>query len=198
MGFVRLGSALAAVACLWAGCGAPSVPDPGGGWVHFTAVPATAGDGAKGRDSGGRLEVRGSMLGGLEPSALTVRRVAPPGFDAPALVGDTRREGEKLVFEPRFPFDRGLTYLARLLSDGPVREFEFSFPVIEVLPSTELVLVTPSADRLPANLLKFYLHFSAPMSRGEAYERVRLLDDSGRVVEGAFLELPDELWDPDT
>ncbi len=138
------------------------------------------------------------MVGGLAPGALTVHRVAPPGFDPPPLIGDTRREGDGLVFEPRFPFDRGLTYLARLQSDGPVREFEFSFPPIEVLPKVELVLVTPTADHLPANLLKFYLHFSAPMSRGEAYRRVRLLDDAGRVLEGAFLELQEELWDPDT
>ena len=53
MGLVRSGSALAAAACLSAGCGAPSVTDPGGGWVYFTAVPPTAGDGASSGASSG-------------------------------------------------------------------------------------------------------------------------------------------------
>src|SRR5262249_5583071 len=57
------------------------------------------------------------------------------------------------------------------------------------------VHVYPTRDRLPENQLKFYLHFSAPMSRGEAYDRVRLLDDKGKLVEKPFLELAEELWD---
>jgi hypothetical protein len=56
--------------------------------------------------------------------------------------------------------------------------------------------VYPSADRLPENLLRFYLHFSSPMSRGEAYRRIRLLDAAGEPIEAAFLELDEELWDP--
>ena len=43
---------------------------------------------------------------------------------------------------------------------------------------------------------KFYLHFSAPMSRGEAYANIHLLDADGKPVEHAFLELEQELWDP--
>jgi hypothetical protein len=58
------------------------------------------------------------------------------------------------------------------------------------------VRVDPAGDRLPENLLKFYLHFSAAMSRGEAYERVSLRDDSGRKLDVPFLELGEELWDP--
>src|SRR5262249_18393507 len=44
--------------------------------------------------------------------------------------------------------------------------------------------------------LKFYLYFSAPMSRGEVYERVKLFDEKGKAVEMPFLELEQELWDP--
>jgi hypothetical protein len=57
------------------------------------------------------------------------------------------------------------------------------------------VQVYPSAAELPENTLKFYLHFSAPMSRGEAYRRIHLLDDSGEEVPSPFLELDEELWD---
>ena len=55
--------------------------------------------------------------------------------------------------------------------------------------------IYPSAEQLPENQLKFYLHFSAPMSRGEAYRHIHLLDGKGHEVEGAFLELGEELWD---
>src|SRR5262249_37612013 len=45
--------------------------------------------------------------------------------------------------------------------------------------------------------LRFYIHFSAPMSRGEAYRHIRLLDSSGRPIEDPFLELGEELWSTD-
>lgn len=60
-----------------------------------------------------------------------------------------------------------------------------------------VVSVLPSADVLPENLLRFYIVFSEPMSRGEAYRHIRLREKgSGEEVEGAFLELGEELWDP--
>jgi hypothetical protein len=39
-----------------------------------------------------------------------------------------------------------------------------------------------------------YLHFSAPMSQGASYRHLHLHDEAGQAVEGAFLELPQELW----
>ena len=56
--------------------------------------------------------------------------------------------------------------------------------------------VYPSRNVLPENQLKFYLHFSAPMARGEAYRRIHLIEAGGREVEMPFLELGEELWDP--
>jgi hypothetical protein len=50
-------------------------------------------------------------------------------------------------------------------------------------------------DVLPANQLKLYLWFAAPMSRGEAWQRLRLLDESGKAVDLPFLEIEQELWD---
>jgi hypothetical protein len=55
--------------------------------------------------------------------------------------------------------------------------------------------IYPSADVLPENLLKFYVHFSAPMSRGRIYEHIHLLDERGKAVELPFLEIDEELWD---
>ena len=55
--------------------------------------------------------------------------------------------------------------------------------------------VYPTVDLLPENQLKFYLHFSAPMSQGEAYEHIHLVHSSGKEVDLPFLELDEELWD---
>jgi hypothetical protein len=49
---------------------------------------------------------------------------------------------------------------------------------------------------LPDNLLKFYIHFSGPMSRGEAYQRIGLTAGN-EDVDLPFLELGEELWDPE-
>src|SRR5207249_663090 len=56
--------------------------------------------------------------------------------------------------------------------------------------------VYPTTGVLPENLLKFYLHFSAPMSRGHIYDYIHLRDDTGKEVELPFLEIDEELWDP--
>ncbi|MDR8391777.1 hypothetical protein NC796_11525 [Aliifodinibius sp. S!AR15-10] len=56
--------------------------------------------------------------------------------------------------------------------------------------------VYPSSDTLPQNLLKFYIHFSGSMSRGDVYDHIYILNEKGEVVPDAFLELPQELWDP--
>ena len=49
--------------------------------------------------------------------------------------------------------------------------------------------VYPSADVLPENLLKFYVHFSGPMRGGHIYDHVRFRDEAGKLVEMPFLEM---------
>ncbi|MFO0907470.1 MAG: hypothetical protein U0794_03775 [Isosphaeraceae bacterium] len=61
---------------------------------------------------------------------------------------------------------------------------------------TTVARVAPAADVLPENLLKFYIEFSGPMSRGEAYDHLRLLDGAGKPIDLPFLELGEELWNP--
>src|SRR5262249_33960030 len=63
-------------------------------------------------------------------------------------------------------------------------------------PTTLVEKIYPSGDKLPENQLRFYLHFSAPMSRHDAYTHVKLLDEKGKEVASPFLELGEELWDP--
>lgn len=121
--------------------------------------------------------------------------------DNPPVLGTHERRGRSLVFRPRFPLSPGLSYKVEVNPaaaglSGPRVERIFEIPAERLEPSTVVEQVYPSASVLPENLLKLYFHFSAPMSRGEAYQRIRLLDDTGATVEAPFLELDEELWDP--
>jgi hypothetical protein len=60
-------------------------------------------------------------------------------------------------------------------------------PVVEAL--------FPSGDRVPANHLKFYIHFSVPMRQGVFQDYCRLLDENGAAVLEPFRET--ELWSED-
>ncbi|MBX6313579.1 MAG: Ig-like domain-containing protein [Isosphaeraceae bacterium] len=129
-----------------------------------------------------------------------------PSEPSVPILGSYRIEGEVLRFSPRFPLERGSRYLARfdpsLLPAGAARlglkplSAVFQVPERAEVASTVVEQVYPTADTVPENLLKLYLHFSAPMSRGEVYDRIHLFDASGREVPHPFLELGEELWDP--
>ncbi|MCH7987938.1 MAG: hypothetical protein IID46_02170 [Planctomycetes bacterium] len=122
-----------------------------------------------------------------------------------AMLGKYRVENGQLVFEPRFPLKPGLKYSARFDPSKLPGEQTFSAEVVSAefslppLPASEPAVVEhiyPSSDKLPENQLKFYIHFSAPMSSGEAYEHVHLIKSSGEEVDYPFLKLGEELWDP--
>ena len=119
------------------------------------------------------------------------------GEELPPLTGSYEFQDGVLRFSPRFPLEPGLGYSARIyFSPGRIKEVRFDIPAEELEPATMVVAVYPSADLLPENLLKFYIHFSSPMSVGRSYEQIRLLDAKGEVVRYPFLELDEELWDP--
>jgi hypothetical protein len=115
----------------------------------------------------------------------------------PAMVGAWRVSSGRLRFEPRFPLEHGVRYRAeyRPITGVPVISF-FELPEDRVAPSTTVVRIFPSANELPENQLKFYVEFSAPMSRGGTYDCVHLRDETGRIIDLPFLELDEELWDP--
>jgi hypothetical protein len=147
-----------------------------------------------------RIALGGDGVVSIRPAApgatLEVFVEGPAG--TPALLGTLRREGEALLFIPRFELQPGLRYRAVYTEPGGPSATSF----LEVAkappaPLTEVLRIDPSPETLPENLLKFYLHFSAPMTRGEAYRRVHLLDERGEAVDMPFLEIEQELWDRD-
>ncbi len=101
-----------------------------------------------------------------------------------------------LTFHPRFPITAGVHYHAVLLADGTRIEATFDGPKPATNPLTRVDHIYPSTDILPSNALRFYIYFSAPMSRGEAWPHIHLIDvDTNRPVDIPFLELDQELWD---
>ena len=138
-------------------------------------------------------------LADLFQIAVEVEGPKPTGL--PAMLGSYHVDADSIRFVPRYPFDRGRSYSATfrpsLVPGGSGPEVSRRFTIARNRKgSTSVVRVTPSGDRLPENLLKFYLHFSAPMSRGQVYDRVRLLKEDGQAVDLPFLRLAEELWDP--
>lgn len=123
------------------------------------------------------------------------------------LLGEYRVETPTtLSFTPRYPLSTSVVYCLRAgealraevtaASDAkqPPAEICFQLPAQPPATPTSVSAVYPSAEQLPENLLKFYIHFSAPMSRGQAYQRIHLYHGQ-ELVEKPFLELGEELWD---
>jgi hypothetical protein len=123
----------------------------------------------------------------------------------PPMTGVYRVVSNSFRFDPQFPLEPGVNYRAVLHPDQlPDHRGKGVEPIMAVFkapsrpsnPTTVVAHVYPSADALPENLLKFYLHFSAPMSRGHIYDYLHLRDDAGKEVEIPFLEIDEELWNP--
>jgi hypothetical protein len=125
--------------------------------------------------------------------------------DTPPMLGRYGVRSNLIVFTPEFPLQPGLRYRAEFRPAALPGGDRAAKPLTATLAvpgatgaaTTVVSAVYPTAAELPENLLKFYLHFSAPMSRGHIYDHIRLLDDTGAAVELPFLEIDEELWNPE-
>jgi hypothetical protein len=126
-----------------------------------------------------------------------------PGSNLPPMMGSYRIADAKLRFQPAFPLEQGVTYRAvfrpaRLPGFAGAGSAEivsnYQLPSPRQKSPTVVTQVYPTANVLPANLLKFYIHFSSPMSRGHSYDHIKLMDATGKAVELPFLEIDQELW----
>ena len=131
--------------------------------------------------------------------------------DIPALAGNWSIVESSLRFTPKFPLLAGMKYRAELrpeILDGrsdvasslikraPPVTLEINLPAEEVGVPSEVLHIYPSTASIPENNLRFYIHFSESMGRGEAYSHLQLLDRRGEPITDAFLEIGEELWDP--
>jgi len=117
--------------------------------------------------------------------------------DVPAMLGTYSLQAGELTFRPRYPIAQGVLYRAVLHAGSSAAiEKTFSAPPLAPHAATEITHVYPSADTLPENILKLYIEFDGPMSRGFAWQHIRLLEADGSLVDLPFLEVDQELWDP--
>lgn len=109
-----------------------------------------------------------------------------------------------LEIRPAFPLERAREYeviidTARMPEPRP--DGRLALPVhTPPAPSSEPVRVSaifPSADVWPENTLRFYLHFSGPMSGTSTVGRVRLVDERGEVIPDVLLDVDVDLWNTD-
>jgi hypothetical protein len=118
--------------------------------------------------------------------------------DAPRLAGTYHAEPGVLTFTPRYPLQSGLTYRAAFVLGSESATVTLT-PRKTGAPAAATVVerVYPTASVWPENQLRFYIHFTAPMSRGEAFERIHLLDRNkgDAEIKLPFLEIDQELWD---
>lgn len=119
--------------------------------------------------------------------------------------GDWSVSVDALRFEPLFPLVPGTKYRAFVnLAAAPRAKIEAKpFTLTVLLPKPEpgprvrVTAVYPSASRLPENTLRFYVQFSAPVSRTDTYEHIKLVRDDGKAVALPFLEIGEQLWSED-
>lgn len=114
------------------------------------------------------------------------------------LLGKWEKVGDTQYFRARFSFQQGKKYWVKWLDSNRQESIHtFVVPIRQALKSPSLSAIYPSADRWPANQLKFYLQFDQPMREEVALQYIQLLDEQGVVVERPFLEMGQELWDHD-
>ena len=149
-----------------------------------------------------RFEVRNltpKQLNALADAKLrnAVLRVATPA--GPGLLGETGISEGVLWFQPMYPLAYDIEHVAifdptQLPDGGKLFKLKYTAVRPESKP-TVISAVYPSGEKLPENLLKFYVQFSAPMRKGEAYSHVSIRDADGHKIDLPFLELEQELWD---
>jgi hypothetical protein len=117
------------------------------------------------------------------------------GREGVPMFGTYARSGDELVFTPRFALLHGHRYRAHFkVPAGKDESAEYRVPARKPGPPATVEKIYPSGDVLPANHLRFRIHFSRPMRGGqEIFDQIRILDRDGNEIEAAWLT--DELWE---
>lgn len=118
--------------------------------------------------------------------------------DQPQMMGSWSVVDRRLRFTPLFPLDPGRQYqvaFSRAAASPLVATV--SLPAPDTTRVTTVSQVYPTADVVPENQLRLYVHFSAPMGLKGGLPYIHLLDDQGREVKDPFLPLDTEFWNDD-
>ena len=131
-------------------------------------------------------------------STLSLHRVVGVGKrPGPAIFSDTEYQEGRMTLRPRFNLSHGAKYVARVRwPDGRQQEKIYIVADRKGSAIPRVTAVFPQRREVPANLLKFYIHFSEPMREGrEVFDRIHLVDDNGKRVHSPWRRM--ELWDTD-
>ena len=148
-----------------------------------------------------RIQIRNADKGKV--AAETVVKVWLEGSDqktAPPVLGKVAVVDGLLQFTPRFPLQRGKSYEVVVLVGGKEdakTSVTLAVPAKKTKP-TRIEQIYPSAEEIPENLLRIYVHFSAPMRKGDIYRHLQILEEDGTAVVLPFLEIEQELWSRDS
>ena len=117
----------------------------------------------------------------------------------PAMLGSVTVKGNEVIFQPRFPVSEGTAFNVQVSTDPKLKpgNFIIKTPAKKVI-LTNVEQIYPSSDVLPENTLKFYVHFSAPMRKGDVYRHLQIREVGGKPVELPFLEIVQEFWSRDS
>ena len=115
--------------------------------------------------------------------------------------GTFHMDQESVRFEPLFPFLKGTSYSLIVYEETgdnlnrPFESYDIQSLPNNLEPSCEIVSIYPTANQIPVNQLKFYVHFSEPMAEGNSSQSITLQrTDTGEHLSNVFLHEP-ELWD---
>lgn len=119
------------------------------------------------------------------------------GEHGPPVFGTYRLVKSRLVFEPRYPLLRGVKYtVIGTPNQGKLITKSFVVSSESNSQPPRVVAFFPSGKVLPANCLKFYIHFSKPMREGRAiFEQIQIIGPDGKEVVAPWRRT--ELWNED-
>jgi hypothetical protein len=111
--------------------------------------------------------------------------------------GEFHVAGHAVDFVPRFPFVAGMSYTVMGTDVDEVEPVTITRPAPHTASTTRVVAIHPTAREIPRNHLRFYVHFSAPMSEGHVESHIRVVRAAtGEALTGVLLPMDPELWDP--
>ena len=223
LGRVSLAASVVVVAGLWVGCSDPVSRAGDGETIRPIGIELRVPDDVADALTVDVVGLAPSDLTAIRNAKLTrdewqtVFRVsvgdqARDVLSLPAVLGSYTVGTDAVRVTPRFGFDPGRPYRvsfdpdalpAGVTASGPGRSLRALEVVVAALPAddapstTAVAGVYPTAQRLPENVLRMYIRFSAPMGREGGADYVRLLDATGQVVEDPFLPLDLALWNQD-
>lgn len=174
--------------------------------LSLITATAPAGVQVRATPEPGRVEVIASLaeVGAAKPSTTDATKLLSFGLvdehsnkPQASLLGEYRVDGVALIFAPRYKLVAGNLYRAQLtLPDGRSWQADYRAPSERTGEPAHVTAIYPSSDRVPANLLKFYIEFSRPMREGPAiFDRIQLLDAAGQPLDSPWRLT--ELWSDD-